>query len=151
MAARFQRDLQDHGEPPCVLRQFAGEVNAHLGVNGQNPLHLILRRMPGEFLDEMFDNYDRETRAAVLDLYRSAKDLGGRADEVARQLAAADIPALVVWGARDHYLNASFASRQREAFPSAEVHLVPDSGHWPFIDSPDVCRALLVDFLEDHV
>ena len=108
------------------------------------------RGLPGEFLDEMFDNYDRETRSAVLDLYRSAKNLGDRADEVARQLAAADIPALVVWGAKDHYLNASFASRQREAFPSAEVHLVPDSGHWPFIDSPEICRALLLDFLEQR-
>ena len=109
------------------------------------------RGLPGEFLDEMFDNYDRETRSAVLDLYRSAKNLGDRAGEVARRLADADLPALVVWGAKDHYLNASLASRQREAFPSAEVHLVPDSGHWPFIDSPDVCRALLVAFLEDHV
>ena len=109
------------------------------------------RGLPREFLDEMFDNYDRETRSAVLDLYRSAKNLGDRAGEVARRLADADLPALVVWGAKDHYLNASFASRQREAFPSAEVHLVPDSGHWPFIDSPEVCRALLVGFLEDHV
>ncbi len=109
------------------------------------------RGLPREFLDEMFDNYDRDTRAAVLDLYRSAKDLGDRADEVARRLADADIPALVVWGSKDHYLNASFASRQREAFPSAEVHLVPDSGHWPFIDSPEVCRSLLVAFLEDQV
>jgi pimeloyl-ACP methyl ester carboxylesterase len=108
------------------------------------------RGLPGDFLDEMFDNYDRETRSAVLDLYRSAKNLGDRADEVARQLAAADTPALVVWGAKDHYLNASFASRQREAFPSAEVHLVPDSGHWPFIDSPEICRALLVAFLEQR-
>lgn len=108
------------------------------------------RGLPRDFLDEMFDNYDRETRAAVLDLYRSAKDLGGRADKVASQLAMADIPALVVWGSRDHYLNASFASRQREAFPSAEVHLVPDSGHWPFIDSPEVCEALLLAFLEQR-
>jgi len=109
------------------------------------------RGLPREFLDEMFDNYDRETRSAVLDLYRSAKDIGGRAEEVAAQLAAADIPALVVWGAKDHYLSASFASRQREAFPSAEVHVVPDSGHWPFVDSPEVCSALLLAFLERRV
>lgn len=109
------------------------------------------RGLPSDFLDEMYDNYDRETRSAVLDLYRSAKDIGGRAEEVAAQLATADIPALVVWGAKDHYLSASFSSRQREAFPSAEVHVVPDSGHWPFIDSPEVCSTLLLAFLEEQI
>ena len=27
--------------------------------------------------------------------------------------------------------------RQREAFPSAEIAILEDSGHWPFADDPD--------------
>ena len=33
------------------------------------------RGLPREFLDEMYDNYDRRTRAAILDLYRDAKKI----------------------------------------------------------------------------
>ena len=95
----------------------------------------------------MYDNYDRRTRSAVLRLYRSAKDMGDRAADIAAELAEADIPALVVWGEGDSYLPARFAAEQKRAFPSAEVHLLPDSGHWPFIDDPDPSTAFLTGFL----
>ena len=38
--------------------------------------------------------------------------------------------------------------RQRDAFPSAEVHVLPASGHWPFVDATETVERLLVDFLE---
>lgn len=106
------------------------------------------RSLPRPFLDEMYDNYDRRTRAAVLRLYRSAKDVGEGAAMLAGVIAEADIPTLVVWGERDAYLPARFAEAQREAFPSAEIHLLPDSGHWAFIDDPDASAAFLTSFLK---
>lgn len=106
------------------------------------------RGLPRPFLDEMYDNYDRRTRSAVLRLYRSAKDMGDRAAELADVAAAADIPALVVWGEGDSYIPSSFAAEQKRAFPSAEIHYLPDSGHWPFVDDPDASTALLVAFLK---
>ena len=57
------------------------------------------------------------------------------------------MPALVIWGEHDAYLPASYAVRQREAFPSADVHVLPTSGHWPFVDAAPVVERLLVDFL----
>ena len=62
-------------------------------------------------------------------------------------LSAADLPCLVVWGAGDPYIPVSFADRQRSAFPSAQVHILPSSGHWPFIDDPPAVTELLSDFL----
>ena len=38
------------------------------------------------------------------------------------------------------------ASRS-EAFPSADVHVLPASGHWPFADAPETVERLLVEFL----
>jgi pimeloyl-ACP methyl ester carboxylesterase len=29
------------------------------------------------------------------------------------------------------------AERQRDAFPSAQIAVLEDSGHWPFADDPD--------------
>jgi pimeloyl-ACP methyl ester carboxylesterase len=106
------------------------------------------RGLPREFVDQMYDHYDRRTRRAVLALYRDTDDPGAAATEFSRLMAPRDVPALVVWGEHDAYLPAAFATRQREAFPSAEVHVLPVSGHWPFADAPEAVERLLVEFLE---
>jgi pimeloyl-ACP methyl ester carboxylesterase len=105
------------------------------------------RGLPRPFLEAMYDHYDRRTRRAVLKLYRATDDPGGAAAEIAAALAPRDIPALVVWGEGDAYLPARFAARQRDAFPSAEVHVLPGSGHWPYADAPAEVEALLTGFL----
>ena len=105
------------------------------------------RGLPREFVDGMYDNYDRRTRRAVLDIYRDLKKVGKTATALIPVFAAADLPSQVIWGAGDPYIPVSFADRQRSAFPSAQVHLLPDSGHWPFIDDPASVSLLLVDFL----
>lgn len=105
------------------------------------------RGLPREFLDRMYDQYDRRTRRAVLELYRATDDPGAGAAEFAAWLAGHDIPALVIWGEHDAYLPSSYATRQRDAFPSADVHVLPASGHWPFADSPEIVERLLVEFV----
>ncbi|HNC93734.1 MAG TPA: alpha/beta fold hydrolase [Solirubrobacterales bacterium] len=103
--------------------------------------------LPRDFVDGMYDNYDRRTRRAVLDIYRDLKKVGKTSKQLIPLLAAADLPCLVVWGAGDPYLPASFADRQRSAFPRAQVHILPASGHWPFIDDPPAVTELLTAFL----
>jgi pimeloyl-ACP methyl ester carboxylesterase len=105
------------------------------------------RGLPREFVDEMYGHYDRRTRRAVLKLYRATEDPGAAGAAFAELMAPRDIPALVIWGEHDIYLPASYATRQRDAFPSAEVHVLPSSGHWPFADAPDTVEGLLVEFL----
>jgi pimeloyl-ACP methyl ester carboxylesterase len=105
------------------------------------------RGLPREFLDGMYDHYDRRTKRAVLKLYRATDDPGSLAAEFTALMRPRDVPALVIWGEHDAYLPASFAARQREPFPSADVHVLPASGHWPFADAPDTVARLLVEFL----
>jgi pimeloyl-ACP methyl ester carboxylesterase len=104
------------------------------------------RGLPRAFVDRMYDHYDRRTRRAVLKLYRATDDPGG-GTELAKAFAAVTVPALVIWGEHDRYLPASYASRQRDVFPSADIHVLPASGHWPYADAPDTVRQLLVEFL----
>ncbi|HEX6248664.1 MAG TPA: alpha/beta hydrolase [Nocardioidaceae bacterium] len=113
-------------------------------------LHLVLKQgnprgLPKEYVDRMYDDYDTATRKAVLKLYRAttADAMGALVDP----LRALDRPALIVWGAKDPYVPVSYADRQREAFPSAEIHLLEDSGHWPMVDNPDRVREIVVPFL----
>jgi pimeloyl-ACP methyl ester carboxylesterase len=105
------------------------------------------RGLPREFVETMYDHYDRRTRRAVLKLYRATPDPGGMSENLIGLLAPRDVPALVVWGEHDAYLPASYAHKQELAFPSADVHVLPASGHWPFADAPETVERLLVEFL----
>jgi pimeloyl-ACP methyl ester carboxylesterase len=106
------------------------------------------RGLPRDFVEEMYDHYDRRTRRAVLKLYRATDDPGAGGEEFAALMAPRDIPALVIWGGQDAYLPSEFAASQRKAFPSAEVHVLPESGHWPFADDPETVERLLIGFLD---
>jgi pimeloyl-ACP methyl ester carboxylesterase len=107
------------------------------------------RGLPREFVERMYDQYDRRTRKAVLALYRATDDPGGMSEALVQLFAARETPALVIWGEHDAYLPSSYAQRQREAFPSADVHVLPASGHWPFADAPDTVERLLAEFLTE--
>jgi pimeloyl-ACP methyl ester carboxylesterase len=119
-------------------------------------LHAVLRRgnprgLPRPFVDRMYDDLDAGTKRAVLRLYRATDDPGGVGRRHADALRPLDRPALVVWGGHDPYTSAEYAERQREAFPSAEVTVLPDSGHWPFIDDPEAVGRLVEPFLRRAV
>ena len=105
------------------------------------------RGLPRDFLDRMYDDFDRDTRRAVLRLYRSARDIEGITRRLSTSLRPLRRPALVVWGAHDPYLPVEHAWRQEVAFPDADVHIFDDSGHWPFIDAAQRCATLVTDFL----
>ena len=105
------------------------------------------RGLPPDFVEEMYDRADNRTRRAILNLYRATDDPGAASAALTALMAPRDVPALVIWGEGDAYLPASFAARQREAFPSADVHVLPASGHWPYADAPETVERLLVEFL----
>jgi len=106
------------------------------------------RALPQPFLDRMYDDFDRATRAAVLRLYRSVDDVAKAGERRARALRPLDRPALVLWGRHDPYLRVAHAERQREAFPRAEVRVLEHSGHWPFVDDPVTVAGALRAFLD---
>lgn len=105
--------------------------------------------LPRDFVEKMYDHYDRRTRKAVLALYRATDDPGGMSEGLIGLFKDREIPALVIWGEHDAYLPSSYAARQREAFPAAEVHVLPVSGHWPFADAPETVERLFTEFLTE--
>lgn len=105
------------------------------------------RKLPREFVDGMYDNFDRDTRRAVLEHYRAEANPRPGARRQADALRPHDVPALVIWGARDPYLGLDLARRQEQAFPRARLVVLDDSGHWPFIDDPDAVAAQALPFL----
>ena len=113
---------------------------------------LLLRRgqprpLPRAFVDRMYDDFDRTTRRAVLELYRSVRDVGATGEQLARALRPLDRPALVLWGRHDPYIRVEHAERQRQAFPHADVRVLDHAGHWPFVDQPGEIATAVTAFL----
>jgi pimeloyl-ACP methyl ester carboxylesterase len=102
---------------------------------------------PQDFLDRMYDNYDRPTRCAALRLYRDLfNEKPNLGKEQAAVLSKRRRPALAIWGADDAFVQADQAEKQKQAFPAAKIHLIEGSYHWPFVDHPKRVRKLLVRF-----
>jgi pimeloyl-ACP methyl ester carboxylesterase len=109
------------------------------------------RPLPRRFVDRMYDDFDRATRCAVMSYYRDVDDPDALGAAQTAALRPRDIPALVIWGRHDPYIPASYAARQREAFPSAKVRIFDASAHWPFVDERKRAKRLLVSFLRGEV
>jgi len=109
------------------------------------------RGLPEDFVEKMYEDYDRATRRAVLALYRATPDPEQAASTLGPALAELRKPALVVWGAKDPFAGVEFAERQRDFFDVRDVVILPDSGHWPFQDDPAPVEQAVVGFLRTQL
>jgi pimeloyl-ACP methyl ester carboxylesterase len=93
------------------------------------------------FVDMIWEHFDSGTRAAMLALYRSADpaDLAAAGD----RLGSLRCPALVVWGMRDRYIPSRFGAAYAERLPNSELIELPQAGHWPWIDAPEVVDRVI--------
>lgn len=107
------------------------------------------RRLPPDFVHQMWKHYDARTRRAVLALYRGTrmKDMS----PIAGALRKLDLPSIVIWGVHDRYVPFEYAERNQEALPRATIHPIRNAGHWPFIDRPDDVAAILLPFLKEQI
>lgn len=126
-----------------------GELS--MGTINKRVLSLISREsnatpgpMPDVWQQSVLAHFDQGTQRAILRLYRSSPpdvlvQAGARLGEL-------EMPALVVWGAKDPYLPARFGQAYAEALPNAELLELADAGHWVWFDRPDVIERV-VQFL----
>jgi pimeloyl-ACP methyl ester carboxylesterase len=126
-----------------------GELS--MGTINKRVLSLISREsnatpgpMPEVWQQSVLAHFDQGTQRAILRLYRSSPpevlvQAGARLGEL-------DMPALVVWGAKDPYLPLRFGQAYAELLPNAELLELPDAGHWVWFDRPDVIERV-VEFL----
>lgn len=113
------------------------------------------RPLPPGFINRIYDDFDRPTRCGILDLYRSfppeerlSRPFRHWAEVLSRD--EPDRPALVIWGANDPYVPLKHARQQRLGFPTAQIEIFRDSGHWPFVDNEPRTRRLVVPFLRER-
>jgi len=58
-----------------------------------------------------------------------------------------DKPALVVWGMEDNTVPLRDASIVAREWPAADLRVIPNAGHWPQFETPDVIKKYIQGFL----
>jgi len=96
-------------------------------------------------LRAVWDQFDHGTQRAILRLYRDADP--SRLAAAGLGLEELDAPALILWGKHDPWLAPELAERYRERLPQAEVEVMENAGHWPWLDRPEVVERVAT-FLE---
>ena len=57
------------------------------------------------------------------------------------------MPMCVIWGDEDRVIPTSHAQRAAELAPKARIEILPQSGHFPHKDHPDLFVKVLHDFV----
>jgi pimeloyl-ACP methyl ester carboxylesterase len=102
-------------------------------------------RAPQDLVDRVARHWDAGTSRAILRLYRSA-DPDALADAGAH-LGELACPGLVIWAGADPFIPSRFGHELAAALPDARLIELPDAGHWPWVERPDVV-PMTARFLE---
>ncbi len=94
----------------------------------------------------------RPTHAAtMLDIARDLGTVRGVSSRWRRPLVEgvreSGLPVLAVWGDRDRILPPAHLAAVARELPDARTRLIPDCGHMPQIERPDLFAGLVEDFL----
>lgn len=100
--------------------------------------------LPDEMIESIWEHFDQGTQRAILKLYRSAPSKV--LEEAGERFGQLTAPTLVIWGEQDPYIPTRFGALYSETLPNARLELLPDAGHWPWLDRPDVID-MTADFL----
>jgi 2-hydroxymuconate-semialdehyde hydrolase len=101
------------------------------------------------FLDEQsLDGYVAPWREDPAAFFRAARAISGRglAGRDA-ELAALDLPTLLIWGEEDPFLPSELGERLQETIEGATLALLPGCGHFVSDDAPTTVGPLIFEFL----
>jgi pimeloyl-ACP methyl ester carboxylesterase len=123
----------------------------HLGTAG---LRALSRTGVKEFRDfdevaEIYESFqDPAARAAIRHVVRAVVDWQGQIVTMAdRAYLTEAMPMLVMWGDEDRVIPTSHAVRAAALAPRARIEILPNSGHFPHKDHPDLFVKVLHDFV----
>lgn len=97
--------------------------------------------MAAPFLANVSEHMDLGTERALLRLLRSATPQSLAA--AGAGLGNVTAPALVLHGAGDPWIAARFSAGYAAALGDATLETIPDAGHWPWLDRPEVAARMI--------
>jgi pimeloyl-ACP methyl ester carboxylesterase len=92
---------------------------------------------------------DAASRRAFFRSLRAVIDFSGQALSALERLhRAAQLPTLIVWGARDPFIPVSHAVAAHEAIPGSRLEIFERVGHYPHCEAPARFVEVLIDFID---
>jgi proline iminopeptidase len=82
------------------------------------------------------------------DAFYAGGATGAEADARLARLAEVTTPVLAIAGDLDDRAGTGTARLIGSTYPNATVAVLPDCGHFPWLDNPDLFRTTVVDFLD---
>jgi pimeloyl-ACP methyl ester carboxylesterase len=106
--------------------------------------------------EEMWRSYaslaDADARWAFFRTLRAVVDPGGQSVSATNRLyLAAQMPTLIVWGARDPFIPVEHAIATHDAIPGSRLEIFDGVGHYPHCEAPARFVEVLVDFMTTTV
>ena len=86
----------------------------------------------------------------MLEVLRSGIDIRGVKESARLLPALCDVatPTLLVWGSHDPLFPIEDARRAAGVLRDAELVVVQECGHWPYLEAPETFNAALLGFLD---
>jgi cis-3-alkyl-4-acyloxetan-2-one decarboxylase len=137
------------GLGPILVRGLNGFSRAALRMAMQHPE----RFSPAERAGYLFP-YDSWQHRIAIDRFVCDIPMSPRHPSYARLVeiesglpSLAGLPIQLIWGMRDWCFTPAFLDRFLDFFPRAEVHRLPDAGHWALEDAHEQIVPLVEQFL----
>ena len=91
---------------------------------------------------------DLESRRAFLATSRAVIDPGGQTVTALHRLSTiANVPTMLIWGAKDRLIPSFHAVEAQRALPHSRVEVFEQAGHFPHLDEPDRFAGVLREFI----
>lgn len=97
--------------------------------------------------DEVAQEHARAADATRLPGAAAAYYAAGTPVASSAELAALDVPVLLLAGEVDAFPSPAAAQEVAKLFPRASVVVQPSAGHYPWLDDPEFFRDVIADFL----
>ncbi len=92
---------------------------------------------------------DADARWAFFRTLRAVIDPGGQTVSASNRFyLAADMPTLIVWGARDPFIPVRHARATHAAIPGSRLEILEDVGHYPHCEAPARFLRVLLEFID---
>lgn len=107
---------------------------------------------PGPVLSEVHRAWvslaDPATRRAFFRTLRAVIDQGGQTVSATDRLyLAAQVPTMLIWGAKDTLIPVSHAFAAHDAIPGSRLVVFDGAGHFPHCEDPERFAETLIDFI----
>lgn len=126
--------------PEAVVREVVGRVYAGLAFSSAGKA----TRAATQSFSSHIPSVDRG--GEILDLGRRL--LPELADPF--HLERIECPLLLVWGERDRMVYTTGAERVLRTVPYSDIEIIPDCGHCPQVEMPELLARMLLDFPDGY-